>query len=168
MSEKLKSKKINFKGKWQIKNIKIGKFAYSDLKIKQRLLLAFSVIMLFMTVIGATSLYTFQQTYSNVDEMVSEDISSMKIYDNVNYYSARRLAAVRGYFLTSKDSYVKQIDEYTELMNIEKGKILAEGATKEIETTFQELSLLDVVLEEQLTSIKSGGSRGEALRIVNT
>ncbi|WP_373816799.1 CHASE3 domain-containing protein, partial [Jeotgalibaca porci] len=138
VSDKLNLKKINLKGKGQIKNIKIGKFAYSDLKIKQRLLLAFSVIMLFMTVIGATSLYTFQQTYSNVDEMVSEDITTMKIYDNVNYYSARRIAAVRGYFLTSKDSYVKQIDEYTELMNLEIGKILTEGATKENETTFQE------------------------------
>lgn len=168
VSEKLKSKKINFKGKWQIKNIKIGKFAYSDLKIKQRLLLAFSVIMLFMTIIGATSLYTFQQTYSNVDEMVSEDITTMKIYDNVNYYSARRLAAVRGYFLTSKNSYVELIDEYSELMNIEIAKILAKGVSPEIETAFQELSLLDVVLAEQLNAIKEGGSRGDALRVVNT
>lgn len=168
VSKKLKSKKINFKGKWRVRNIKIGKFVYSDLKIKQRLLLAFSVIMLFMTVIGATSLYTFQQTYSNVDEMVSEDITTMKIYDNVNYYSARRVAAVRGYFLTSKNSYVELIDEYSELMNIEIAKILAKGVSPEIETAFQELSLLDVVLAEQLNAIKEGGSRGDALRVVNT
>lgn len=168
VSKKLKSKKINFKGKWRVRNIKIGKFVYSDLKIKQRLLLAFSVIMLFMMIIGATSLYTFQQTYSNVDEMVSEDITTMKIYDNVNYYSARRLAAVRGYFLTSKNSYVELIDEYSELMNIEIAKILAKGVSPEIETAFQELSLLDVVLAEQLNAIKEGGSRGDALRVVNT
>ena len=168
VSDKLNLKKINLKGKGQIKNIKIGKVAYSDLKIKQRLLLAFSVIMLFMTIIGATSLYTFQQTYSNVDEMVSEDITTMKIYDNVNYYSARRLAAVRGYFLTSKNSYVELIDEYSELMNIEIAKILAKGVSPEIETAFQELSLLDVVLAEQLNAIKEGGSRGDALRVVNT
>ena len=121
-----------------------------------------------MTVIGATSLYTFEQTYKNVNEMVSEDITTMKIYDNVNYYSARRLAAVRGYFLTSKNSYVELIDEYSELMNIEIAKILAKGVSPEIETAFQELSLLDVVLAEQLNAIKEGGSRGDALRIVNT
>lgn len=173
VSSKLNSGELKIKGKRDHKGADGNIFkrittSYSKLKIKQRLLLAFSVIMLFMTTIGITNLLSFQDTYVNVEEMVAEDITLMKIYDNVNYYSARRLAAVRGYFLTSKSSYIELIDKYSELLNVESIKILESGASKEVENTFQEYALLDGILNEQLTSVKDGGSRADALRVVNT
>lgn len=173
VSSKLNSGKLKIKGKRNHKGAEGNIFnaiiaSYLNLKIKQRLLVAFSVIMLFMTTIGITNLLSFQQTYTNVEEMVAEDITMMKIYDNVNYYSARRLAAVRGYFLTSKSSYIELIDKYSELLNVESTKILKSGAAKEVESTFQEYALLDVILNEQLTSVKNGGNRGDALRVINT
>ncbi|MGP6140328.1 methyl-accepting chemotaxis protein [Jeotgalibaca sp. A127] len=149
-------------------SLRTGKFSYNNLNIKQRLLLIFSIIMLFMTSIGLSNLYSFQKVYSDVDEMVAGDITTMKIYDNVNYYSARRLAAVRGYFLTSKKSYVDQIEKYTDLLNIEINKILGKGVSKEVEKTFEDFFLLDIMLEEQIKSVMEGGNRGEALRVVNS
>lgn len=169
MTKKKKSWFSNQKGKTGVKkSVSINKFSFNNLNIKQRLLVIFAIIMLFMTGIGVSNLYSFNRVYSNVDQMVSEDITTMKIYDNVNYYSARRLAAIRGYFLSSKQSYLNQIDTYSELLNTEISKILTKGVTREVERTFQDFALLDTVLVEQLNAVKEGGSRGEALRMMNT
>lgn len=147
---------------------RLQRFAYKNLRIKERLLLGFSIIMLFMAAIGGWNLYTFQNTYKDVEHVISGDITVMKIYDNVNFYSARRLAAVRGYFLTNNASYFTEIEEHTEYLDNEINKILAENPSAEVEQTFQKYFESDDLLAEILTFVQNGGSRGEALRRLNT
>lgn len=151
------------------KRFSFSKLRYKNMNIRARLLTAFSVILIFVFILGGINHFALLNIQNDVEALHQEDLSLMKNYDNVNYLSARKLAAARGYLLTQNAEYIDLVDGYSETQHREIERILYHDDSEEVSTLLSEILALDNYLESNIIQYVDNGYHGEAMEnMVNT
>lgn len=141
---------------------------FHKMSIRQALVVGFSIVILLALAMGITNVVLVQNVNNQMDILLDQEINLMKNLDNVNYYSAGRLAAVRGYILNDEDeSFLDTANYYTEQINTEVETIYSRTDSEEIQTAFEELADLEYYLDRNIINVVQNGSSALALSNMN-
>lgn len=160
---------LMFKKKSSGKKFKFNRqqFSFKDLNIKAQLLLGFGSVLLLMLIVGLVNINSLQNIDDNMEQITQKELLLMKNFDNVNYYSAQHLAATRGYLLTFDEDYVDNMNEYSELLDVEVSRILERTDAPEVAKTFELREQLAQFLQDYIMSNMEYGNQAEAIRHMN-
>ena len=96
----------------------VSKLRWRDLalgnrSIRTRILVAFSIVLMFMLGLGISNYLTFTNTRDEVEKLVEEDIVIMQNYEKIAYYMSQRNVAIRSYLLTANSNNVGAYNNYS-------------------------------------------------------
>lgn len=154
--------------KESMKAVNWGKMKFNYLSIRSRLLIIFSLMIVFMLSIGGASIVMFNQVNTNVEEIIYEDMALVQNYEKTSYLMSQRIANLRGYLLTSEEKYLNSYYQGVGESQTYQTDILALSNNAKIVAIFNNLKELDSYIEENVISLVQNRQRSDAMRNVNT
>lgn len=106
-------------------------------KIRSKLLLAFSIVLILIVVNGIINLNTINKMNRETEDMVNRHLPSLIASHDMAFNVAQRLGFLRGFLLYGDESYRTLFNDYTqEIMDIEQ-KLRAEFSNEELDELFE-------------------------------
>jgi len=106
-------------------------------KIRSKILLAFSIVLVLIVILGIINLTTINKMNKETEDMVDRHLPSLIASHDMSYNVAQRLGFLRGFLLYGDESYRTLFNDYTqEVMEIEQ-KLRAEFSNQDLEELFQ-------------------------------
>lgn len=160
-----------------VKNIKIkkskrefewGKLHFKYRSIRARLLIIFSVFIIFLIGVGASTLLMFRSVNTNVEKIIDEDMVLVQSYEKMSYLMSQRVANLRGYLLTSEGRYLLNFNENVKESETYQQEITALDADSTTESLFESLSEWEVYVQENIITVLKDKQRAQAVQNMNT
>lgn len=169
-TEKNKKEKQKFdwskiKGKFQSGTFK--RFDVNNQTIRVRLLLSFSIVIIFMSGLGIANFITFRSINNDIKKIVEEEFVIQQNYDKISYYMAQKISAVRAYLLTGRESYIIEFNNYR-LWSAENEKIISNiDNSITNENLFTSMAIWDESVQTDIFDIVTEGDRAAAMLNMN-
>lgn len=169
-TEKIKKEKQKFdwskiKGKFQ--SGKFKRFGFNNQTIRVRLLLSFSIVIIFMSVLGIGNFITFRIINNDIKKIVEEEFVIQQNYDKISYYMAQKISAVRGYLLTGRESYIIEFNNYRQ-WSAENEKIISNiDNSITNQNLFTSMATWDESVQTDIFDLVTEGDRAAAMLNMN-
>lgn len=169
-TEKIKKDKQKFD--WsKIKEIaqseKFKRFGFNNQTIRVRLLLSFSIVIIFMSGLGIANFITFRSINNDIKDIVEEEFVIQQNYDKISYYMAQKISAVRGFLLTGRESYVIEFNNYKQ-WSAENEKIISDlDNSITNQNLFTSMATWDESVQSDIFDLVTEGDRAAAMLNMN-
>lgn len=169
-TEKIKKEKQKFD--WsKIKEIaqseKFKRFGFNNQTIRVRLLLSFSIVIIFMSGLGIANFITFRSINNDIKDIVEEEFVIQQNYDKISYYMAQKISAVRGFLLTGRESYVIEFNNYKQ-WSAENEKIISNiDNSITNQNLFTSMATWDESVQTDIFDLVTEGDRAAAMLNMN-
>lgn len=169
-TEKIKKEKQKFdwskiKGKFQ--SGKFKRFGFNNQTIRVRLLLSFSIVIIFMSGLGIANFITFRSINNDIKKIVEEEFVIQQNYDKISYYMAQKISAVRGFLLTGRESYVIEFNNYKQ-WSAENEKIISNiDNSITNQNLFTSMATWDESVQTDIFDLVTEGDRAAAMLNMN-
>lgn len=106
-------------------------------KIRSKILLAFSIVLVLIIILGIINLTTINKMNKETEDMVDRHLPSLIASNDMSFNVAQRLGFLRGFMLFGDESYRALFNDYTQnIMELEQ-KLQAEFSNQDLEELFQ-------------------------------
>jgi len=81
--------------------------------IRGKLLLGFGIILFLVLIMAGITIYNVSKTNDLAEELVTDDLEELIIYETLRFNVAERIAVTRGYLLDGDSTFKEKFDQYT-------------------------------------------------------
>ncbi len=135
-------------------------------RIKTKMLVGFSFIILFVVILGIYNYLATNESNKDTKNMVEEQLPLLIADEKVAFYTAERLAAVRGYLLTGDSQFKDEFNSNTEEAKHYEDIILTKNDSEEIREVIDKTSEWQEIIIHEVFEAYDQGSQELALNIL--
>ncbi|GIO25331.1 methyl-accepting chemotaxis protein [Oceanobacillus sp. J11TS1] len=135
--------------------------------IKSKIILAFSVVILLVIILGAYSSITIKKMNDETKEMVENNLQMLNASNGLETTMANRIATARGYVLTGKTDFKEDFEAYTKQGAEFEELARSVGVTEEFENVIRTTNVWQTAIIGDVFEVYDRGDEEQAIANLN-